>query len=64
LKDDPRYRAALSAGADPGRFAERLQAGGYATDPDYAGKIRAILHSPALRSALNGINALTGVIKS
>jgi flagellar protein FlgJ len=49
LRNDPRYRDAVAAGADPARFADNLQAGGYATDPAYATKIRAILQSPTLR---------------
>jgi flagellar protein FlgJ len=63
LKNDPRYRAALSAGTDFAEFAKRLQAGGYATDPEYAGKIGAILQSPALRNVLNGTAALAAAVK-
>ena len=64
LKSDPRYRAALSAGADPGRFAERLQAGGYATDPRYADKVRAILRSPVLQQVMNSGGSPTGAVET
>lgn len=43
LQDNPRYAQALAQRADPGAFAAALQAAGYATDPAYAAKIRAIL---------------------
>ncbi|OHX11463.1 flagellar assembly peptidoglycan hydrolase FlgJ [Chromobacterium sphagni] len=39
LVSNPRYRAALGAGADVAAFANGLARGGYATDPDYAGKL-------------------------
>ncbi len=45
LGRSPRYAQALEAGQDPARFAEALQAAGYATDPAYASKLRAILAS-------------------
>ena len=38
----PRFGAALGTGADAGAFAAGLQSGGYATDPNYAGKLSAI----------------------
>ncbi|MGH8232461.1 MAG: glucosaminidase domain-containing protein [Steroidobacteraceae bacterium] len=39
LSRDPRYAAALGTGADVQAFANGLQRGGYATDPDYANKL-------------------------
>lgn len=39
LLDNPRYRRALHTGSDAQAFAQALQAGGYATDPDYADKL-------------------------
>lgn len=60
LRGSPRYAAALEAGGDPARYAEALQAAGYATDPDYAAKLRAILASEpiaAARSALKDPDA-------
>lgn len=42
LRDNPRYRQALDAGGDVAAFAQALQRGGYATDPDYASKLVAV----------------------
>ncbi|MCD4500913.1 flagellar assembly peptidoglycan hydrolase FlgJ [Chromobacterium vaccinii] len=39
LASNPRYRAALGVGGDAKAFAEALARGGYATDPEYAGKL-------------------------
>lgn len=39
---NPRYAAARGKGADTSGFAQALQAGGYATDPDYARKLEAV----------------------
>jgi flagellar protein FlgJ len=39
LRDNPRYTAALGTGTDVRAFANALQRGGYATDPDYANKL-------------------------
>lgn len=50
----PRYAAALREGADPVKYAEALQAAGYATDPAYAQKIARILGSDTFRHAVNG----------
>ncbi len=43
IKGSPRYQTALSAGTDNQAFVRGLQDAGYATDPDYADKILAIL---------------------
>jgi flagellar protein FlgJ len=42
LRDNPRYAAALNTGGDVHAFAAALQRGGYATDPDYANKLKAV----------------------
>jgi len=39
LRDSPRYAAALGTGTDVRAFANALQRGGYATDPEYANKL-------------------------
>jgi peptidoglycan hydrolase FlgJ len=39
LQGSPRYAKALGTGSDVAAFAKGLQAGGYATDPDYANKL-------------------------
>lgn len=43
-----RYSPAVENAADPDAYLDALQAGGYATDPDYANKIKAILYGPDL----------------
>lgn len=42
LRDNPRYRHAINAGGDARAFAQGLAAGGYATDPAYAGKLEQV----------------------
>jgi len=39
LRDNPRYASALGTGGDVRAFANALQRGGYATDPEYANKL-------------------------
>jgi len=39
IRDNPRYADALGTGADVRAFANALQRGGYATDPEYADKL-------------------------
>jgi flagellar protein FlgJ len=45
IRDNPRYSAALNTGADVHAFANALQRGGYATDPEYAKKLIAVADS-------------------
>jgi hypothetical protein len=42
LHETPRYKKALNT-SDPAKFAEELQQAGYATDPDYATKLKRII---------------------
>jgi peptidoglycan hydrolase FlgJ len=42
LQNDPRYATALNTGGNVAAFAQALQRGGYATDPDYARKVSAV----------------------
>jgi peptidoglycan hydrolase FlgJ len=60
LRNNPRYAAALNTGTDARAFASALQRGGYATDPDYAGKVSAIANniSGHMAMALRGLTAL------
>ena len=51
LRDNPRYAAALDTGSDVRAFANALQRGGYATDPEYADKLVSV-------AARGGGNAL------
>lgn len=50
MKNSPRYQEALEAGQDSSAYADALQSAGYATDPLYAGKIKSLLNSDAIRS--------------
>jgi flagellar protein FlgJ len=40
-----RYATARNAGSDSLQFAQGLQRGGYATDPDYASKLKAVANT-------------------
>jgi peptidoglycan hydrolase FlgJ len=51
IKSNPRYQKVLESGMDSGNYAEALQKSGYATDPDYAEKIKSLLNHDAIRSA-------------
>lgn len=72
LRSNPRYAAALNTGGDAQAFASALQRGGYATDPEYAGKITAIAAAvgshggtpePSLKSAgTRPIKSNTGIL--
>ena len=46
LRTSPRYQGALQHGGNAHRFLEELQDAGYATDPNYAYKIKGILDRP------------------
>lgn len=60
LRNNPRYAAALNTGTDARAFANGLQRGGYATDPQYASKVSAVANniSGHLAMALRGLTAL------
>lgn len=62
IKTNPRYKEALSAGTDSESYAEALQKAGYATDPDYADKIKRLLNSDSIRSATDANNAADNVL--
>jgi flagellar protein FlgJ len=58
LRNHAAYQSALGTGADVGAFADALQRGGYATDPDYVAKLTATAAEvqalrPAAAAALN-----------
>ena len=59
LKSNPRYQEALNRAADTPAFTRALSEAGYATDPDYAGKINRIMDSQRLREAIGNV-ALQG----
>lgn len=54
IKNNPRYKEALSLGSDSASYAEALQKAGYATDPAYAEKIKRLINSDSIRAAING----------
>ena len=51
LSGSPRYREAVAAGDDTTAYVRAVGASGYATDPEYANKLKQILESDRLRSA-------------
>jgi len=50
---EPRYAAALGTGGDVRAFADALQRGGYATDPEYANKLVALAQRLPLAADVN-----------
>lgn len=52
IRNNPRYEAALRQAHNPDAYAAALQGAGYATDPQYARKISAILKGDTLGAAL------------
>ena len=55
LLNAPRYKDALGKGNNGAQFAEALQRGGYATDPQYADKILRIANGSTLTDALKAL---------
>jgi flagellar protein FlgJ len=49
LTQNPRYQNALQNTAKPSEFLDSLQKAGYATDPNYASKIKKVLNSSELK---------------
>lgn len=43
VKENPRYQEALQKVTEPAQYFDSLQKAGYATDPDYAGKVMSVL---------------------
>jgi flagellar protein FlgJ len=61
IRKDPRYTGALGRGDDVLGYARALVEGGYATDPEYAGKVAAIANSSVMRQALDALKKSVGV---
>lgn len=62
IKNNPRYKEALAAGDDSASYADALQKAGYATDPEYAQKIKRLINSESIRSATTvDLSSITGV---
>ncbi len=55
IKSNPRYQRALEHGFDPEAYSRELQRAGYATDPDYAGKINRIQNSELLKTRVSAL---------
>jgi flagellar protein FlgJ len=55
IKSDPRYAQARGRGDDVLGYARALVDGGYATDPDYAGKVATLANSSVMRQALDAL---------
>ncbi len=54
LQSNPRYQNALQNAGDPERFVEHLHKAGYATDPQYASKLKRIMQGDTLAQNANG----------
>ena len=65
IRDNPRYAEALNTGGDVQAFANALQRGGYATDPDYARKLVTVADEVRQRiAAISFKSALSGPINA
>jgi peptidoglycan hydrolase FlgJ len=53
IQSNPRYQAALSVASDTKAYFQRLQAAGYATDPNYAQKILSVLEGSSFKEVRN-----------
>lgn len=51
IKNNDRYQPALAVSDSPEKYADALQTAGYATDPNYAQKIKKLLKSEAITAA-------------
>jgi peptidoglycan hydrolase FlgJ len=52
LLSSPRYRDAIAAGGSAQAYIQSIAKSGYATDPEYGDKLKQILNSSTLRTAL------------
>jgi flagellar protein FlgJ len=59
IRDNPRYADALNTGGDVQAFANALQRGGYATDPDYARKLVSVADEVRQRIAANTFKSVS-----
>ncbi len=50
MKNNPRYENVLATGTNSSAYADALQSAGYATDPQYARKIKSLLNSDVIKS--------------
>ncbi len=59
IQSNPRYQAALSVASDTKAYFQRLQAAGYATDPNYAQKILSVLEGSSFKEVRNLLGNLS-----
>ncbi len=62
IKSRPRYAGVLDSGGDPVAFVRALHKAGYATDPEYAGKLEALINSDTMRKAQGVAGVATGSV--
>lgn len=55
LTENPRYQSVSNHGDDVAGFAQALQSSGYATDPAYAQKLKAVADSDTMQKAISGL---------
>lgn len=58
LSSNPRYQQALASTSNSSAYFSELQKAGYATDPNYADKINAVLHGREMSRALRHVKTL------
>ncbi|WP_417698212.1 flagellar assembly peptidoglycan hydrolase FlgJ [Psychromonas sp.] len=56
IKNNKRYEQALQQGGNADRYIEELQNAGYATDPQYAEKVKKIMNSDSFKAVVAGDN--------
>ena len=56
IKNNKRYEQALQQGGNADRYIEELQNAGYATDPQYADKVKKIMNSNSFKAVVAGDN--------
>lgn len=66
MKNSSRYEKVLQQGTDSAAYAEALQSAGYATDPEYAQKIKRLLNSDVIKSVAvpNPVAELKNTVQS
>lgn len=58
LKTNNRYSEALGKASNPSQFISSLQQAGYATDPEYAGKVMKIFKSQTFQQAISKVKSV------
>lgn len=54
LQENPRYKQALTKADDSHAYLDELQNAGYATDPNYANKIKSVLKRIDISDLVSG----------